>query len=433
MNIYTKINATPPSIYSDSLYSKIKSDTLVVNSVNGAYSTWLVSVRLATTTQIDLLNVNQIIDGVSINSGDRILIKDQIGDLETLNGQLYNGIYIVDEVFVRDSSLPIGSIPSGITVYVSEGIQNGNTFFNCTNRESDLIGSSRLIFSPVNGVANGKLNSVQYNNPLGYFAGSAGLVYDDTSKILTIGTENNTSYINGGNQISNSTKNEFNIQSYNDMIIKTGSRGDIVDSTILTNDGNIFVDTQGSSEFVIDNNYYTGNISISSGESVNNTVGNIVFETGEEDGQITVTSGYSSFNEVVPDLTESGFIKFKSPQILLTTSGISTSIQNGGFEFTKTSSIVGEQINAKQGIITLPSGTLILANSYTDIIVPNNKVKTNSIIFVDIMENNDGFPVVQVISKSASTSFTVRLYNSSSSSVYSWSGTSLTLFSFIIL
>lgn len=420
MNIYTKIDAKPPSIYSDSVYSDIKSDMLLVNSVNGPYSTWLVPVRLATTTQIDLLDINQVIDGVSINVGDRILVKNQIGNLETLDGQLYNGVYMVDEVFVREGDFPVGTVPTGMTIYVSEGLQNGNTFFNCVNGYNDLIGSDRLIFLPMNGISNGALGSIQYNNPLGYFAGSAGLVYNDTTKTLTIGTEDNTSYINGGNQISNSVKNEFNIQSYNDIIFKTGSRGDTTDSTITTSDGNILIDTQGSSEFVIDDNYYTGNISISTGASVNNTVGSITFETGEEDGQMTITSGYSSFNEVVPDTTESGFIKFKSNQILLTTSDILTTIENGGFDFTKQVVLQTVQINTKQGKVQLANGTTILANAYLDIIIPNNKVRSDSIIFVfiDVVSGLvSGFPVVQVISKTALTSFTVRIYNSSSSGI----------------
>ena len=118
----------PPLLYSDSSNTNVNISQANIDNITGSYSPWLVPVRLATTAQIDLLNPIQIIDGVSINIGDRILVKNQIGNLDTLDGQLYNGIYIVDEIFRREPDLNVDTVPVGLTVYVAEGIQNGNTF-----------------------------------------------------------------------------------------------------------------------------------------------------------------------------------------------------------------------------------------------------------------------------------------------------------------
>lgn len=91
-----------------------------------AESPWKLSVRAATTANIDLSDAPANIDGVSMVSGDRVLVKDQTTTTE-------NGIYDYNGVDValtrstdNDASL---EFPNGSTVYVSEGTTNNRRFF----------------------------------------------------------------------------------------------------------------------------------------------------------------------------------------------------------------------------------------------------------------------------------------------------------------
>jgi len=83
-----------------------------------------------------------IIDGVTLVTGDRILIKNQVTASE-------NGIYIVNAsgVPTRSIDLNTGSSASGVITFTLAGTINIGLYFICTNLTgSDIVGTNNLTF-----------------------------------------------------------------------------------------------------------------------------------------------------------------------------------------------------------------------------------------------------------------------------------------------
>ena len=102
-------------------------------------------VRAATTAAgtltTDFENLD-VIDGVTLATGDRILIKTQATAAE-------NGIYIVEAsgTPTRATDLPIGALASAITMRVLEGTVNANSEWQCTNLPAaDVVNTNNLVF-----------------------------------------------------------------------------------------------------------------------------------------------------------------------------------------------------------------------------------------------------------------------------------------------
>lgn len=101
------------------------------------------SVRVASTANISLSGV-QTIDGVAVNSGDRVLVKNQT-DATT------NGIYTANgSTWSRagDANEP-GEVTSGLVVYVEEGTLQGKSRWQLTTPLPITIGSSSLTFGDI--------------------------------------------------------------------------------------------------------------------------------------------------------------------------------------------------------------------------------------------------------------------------------------------
>lgn len=99
------------------------------------------SVRVATTANITLRDM-QIIDGVAVAAGDRVLVKDQ-----TTGSQ--NGIYVVaasdwTRATDADSSAEVNP---GMFVFVEEGTTNQDTGFVLTNNGTITLGTTALNFT----------------------------------------------------------------------------------------------------------------------------------------------------------------------------------------------------------------------------------------------------------------------------------------------
>lgn len=101
----------------------------------------------------------QVIDGYTLVTGDRILIKDQADGIE-------NGIYIVPVSGTpsRSSDYANGDVGGGAFVYIQFGNNNNNVGFVCNNDlVSDTIGTDPLNFT-------------QYSSSGGQITAGAGLV-----------------------------------------------------------------------------------------------------------------------------------------------------------------------------------------------------------------------------------------------------------------
>ena len=101
------------------------------------------SVRVATTENITLSGT-QVIDGVSLSAGDRVLVKDQ-------SNPVLNGIYVVASgSWVRAADAdnnPGGEVTSGMFCFVEEGSTNSDCGFVLTTNDPITLGTTGLDFT----------------------------------------------------------------------------------------------------------------------------------------------------------------------------------------------------------------------------------------------------------------------------------------------
>jgi hypothetical protein len=110
---------------------------------------WKASVRVATTASGTLstsFENGDTVDGVTLATGDRILIKNQSAASE-------NGIYIVQAsgAPVRSSDADSGAELINATVLVQEGTNNAETQWTCSNNATITLGSTNITFAQVSG------------------------------------------------------------------------------------------------------------------------------------------------------------------------------------------------------------------------------------------------------------------------------------------
>lgn len=110
---------------------------------------WKQPVRVATTAAGTLASSfanGQTVDGVTLATGNRILIKDQSTGSE-------NGIYVVaaSGAPTRATDADSGVELVNATAYVSEGTANADTVWTCTNNATITPGTTALVFAQVNG------------------------------------------------------------------------------------------------------------------------------------------------------------------------------------------------------------------------------------------------------------------------------------------
>lgn len=131
------------------LASQKATKAYIDNSVQGL--SWKTAVRAATTANGTLATAfanGQAIDGVTLATGDRILLKDQSTGSE-------NGIYTVNASGAPTRALDANSGAELVnaTVYVSEGTANAETVWTQTANAPITIGSTALVWAQVNGGA----------------------------------------------------------------------------------------------------------------------------------------------------------------------------------------------------------------------------------------------------------------------------------------
>lgn len=107
---------------------------------------WKRSVRVATTAAGTLASSFEnadVIDGVTLATGDRILIKDQAAGAE-------NGIYTVNASGAPTRATDADTaaeVTSGMSVFVEEGTVNADTGWVMTNNGAITLGTTALVFA----------------------------------------------------------------------------------------------------------------------------------------------------------------------------------------------------------------------------------------------------------------------------------------------
>ncbi len=148
---YSNYVPNPPLIYSDQQLSNLSlNNDFSVSPVSlSAAQSWKLRVRATTTTNGTITTAfaaGQIIDGITLAVGDRILLKDQ-------TDQKQNGIYNVTSTTpTRSADMAVGTNAGTSALFVDEGTVNGNLGFLCTNAYGvDIVGTSHLGFSSFSG------------------------------------------------------------------------------------------------------------------------------------------------------------------------------------------------------------------------------------------------------------------------------------------
>jgi hypothetical protein len=148
-----------------------------------------------------------VIDGVTLTTGDRILIKDQANSIE-------NGIYIVTAGSpTRASDLANGSFAAGIYVFIEEGTVNADSGWVCISDDgSDIVGTNSLSFAQFTsaGIVTAGTGLTKTGNTLSVNASQTQITAVGT---LTTGTWNATTIAvaNGGTGVTTSTGTGSNV------------------------------------------------------------------------------------------------------------------------------------------------------------------------------------------------------------------------------
>lgn len=105
--------------------------------------------RVATTANITIataLNNGDTLDGVTLATGDRVLVKNQSAGEE-------NGIYVVAASPARAEDMDNAAEVLGILVYVIAGTANAGKLYRTTNTTAVTLGTTAIVFAEVGGAS----------------------------------------------------------------------------------------------------------------------------------------------------------------------------------------------------------------------------------------------------------------------------------------
>jgi hypothetical protein len=161
-----------------------KATTSYVNDAVAGLRTRIV-VEAATTANIDLtadLQNGDTIDGVTLATGDEVLVKNQSTDSQ-------NGIYTVVSSGTANRSTEYDSIDelSGQMVIVNQGTANDNKFFLCSTNSNASLGSDSITFTQVTPQNSGTVTSIATGTGIngGTITSTGTLSIDSTVATLT--------------------------------------------------------------------------------------------------------------------------------------------------------------------------------------------------------------------------------------------------------
>jgi hypothetical protein len=169
--------------------------TVAADAANKAYvdaiaisgASWKNSVACSTTSSGTLATsfaAGQTVDGVTLVTGDRILIKNQ-GGADPGGSHIDNGTYTVNAsgAPTRATDLPTGVTAAGAAVWINDGTINGDKGYICTDDPGDaIVGTHALEFTNFSSAPNiaGANTQVQFNND-GLFGASSNFTWDGTT------------------------------------------------------------------------------------------------------------------------------------------------------------------------------------------------------------------------------------------------------------
>lgn len=183
---------------------------------------WKASVRAASTANGALATAYEngdTLDGVTLATGDRILLKNQTTGSE-------NGIYTVNASGAPTRAADADAsaeVTAGLTTFVSEGSTNGNTSWSLTTDDPITLGTTALVFAQVSGGAGGSVTTVSVASANGF----AGSVANATSTpAITISTSVTGVLKGNGTAVSAATQGtDYYAPAGTDVAITDGGTG----------------------------------------------------------------------------------------------------------------------------------------------------------------------------------------------------------------
>ena len=120
------------------------------------------------------------IDGVALQSGDRVLLKNEVGGV-------LNGIWVASDVstWSRAPDMLDGSNAAGSATFVNQGTTNADTIWTCTS-DTAVVGTDPLVFGTISvpATAAGADSQVQFNSS-GGLAADAAFTFNSATNLLT--------------------------------------------------------------------------------------------------------------------------------------------------------------------------------------------------------------------------------------------------------
>lgn len=120
-----------------------------VDGLSSGVASWKNAVRVASTANVSLSTAPSAIDGVTLSSADRILLKDQTAGAE-------NGIYVYDapgNPLVRATDADASAeVKGGMAMWVDEGTANSDTAWVLTTNGPITLGTTALVFVQFSGL-----------------------------------------------------------------------------------------------------------------------------------------------------------------------------------------------------------------------------------------------------------------------------------------
>jgi len=259
------------------------------------------STRVVTTTNITLTGgTPSLVDGVSLTTGDRVLVTGQTAGTQ-------NGLYYVatlgsgsNGTWARTSDgNDNGEIEAGMIVMVTEGVIYADTQWKLITDDPIVIGTTALTFTQnymANSISSGTSNVVVSSNANVTIssAGTANVLLISSTGTVTTGTASVTGNISANYILGNGVSLTGVITSVAN--INSGSSN----VTVVSSGGNVTVGIGGTSNvavFTTSGLNITGNISVSG-----NVLGNGSQLTGINSfSNVTVTGGNAVLADSISD------------------------------------------------------------------------------------------------------------------------------------
>ncbi len=193
---------------------------------------WVAPCRAATTADITIataLNAADVLDGVTLAAGDRVLVKDQ-----TTGSQ--NGIYVVSAAPARSVDYASSGNIVGSVVVVSEGTANADTSWQCTTNAPITVGTTALVFAAFGGGGGGAPTAADY---------LVGTAHADLSAEIVVGTTPGGEL--GGTWASPTVDATHSGSAHADAIPKSlvDAKGDLIAATAADTVARVAVGTDG--------------------------------------------------------------------------------------------------------------------------------------------------------------------------------------------